>query len=173
VVDEQRIENDAEQYAEARNELAELVSQMRAEQESVKRRYLPKIRQAVAVAKQRREALHNDVEQAPELFTKPKSRILHGIRVGWRKQKGRLTFPSAAQLVERIKAKAPELSDRLIKTEEKPVRAELNRLDAATLRQLGVEVSADQDVAIVEPTDDEVDRIVASLEQAGDIEEVA
>jgi len=172
-LDQKRIEKEAEQYAAARAELADLVGAMRTEQGEVKRRHLPKIRRAVARAKERREALRADVEVSPELFRKRKSQILHGIRVGFRKAKGKLTFPDAGKLVERIKKLLPEQSDRLIKTEEKPVRAELNRLDAATLRRLGVEVTADQDLPIVEPTDTEVDRVVKALIEDDDLEEAA
>jgi len=172
-VDEKRIEKEAEQYAAARAELADAVSAMRAEQDEAKRRHLPKIRKAVAKAKQRREELYADVQVSPELFRRPKSRVLHGIRVGYRKAKGKLTFADAAKLIQRIKTVVPDRSGQLIKVEEKPVKAELNKLDAKTLRSLGVEVTADQQVPIVEATDTEIDKVVDSLEQAGDIEEAA
>jgi hypothetical protein len=170
----EQIEKKAQRYARAREELAELIAQMRAEQDEVKRRYMTPIRRTVAKAKERRESLYTEVEVSPDLFTKPKSRILHGIRVGWRKAKGKLTFPDAAKLIAKIKQVVPPgEQERLIKVEEKPVRAELNKLDAGTLKKLGVEVTADQDVPIVEPTDTEVDRIVDALIDDEDVEEAA
>ncbi|MFP4596501.1 host-nuclease inhibitor Gam family protein [Ralstonia sp.] len=157
------IEKEAQRYAEARADLADLVSEMRTEQEAVKKRYITAIRKAVAKAQQRRDELYIDVEVSPELFKRPKSRVLHGIRVGWRKAKGKLSFPDSQKLVDRIKKMLPERAGDLVKVEEKPIRAELNKLDAGTLKKLGVEVQADQEQPIVEPTDNEIDRIVDAL----------
>lgn len=163
-MDIETIEKNAQRYAQARSELADVVGRLTAEQEEVKRKHMKPLRAAVQKTQQRRDELRIDVEVAPQLFEKPKSRVLHGIRVGYRKAKGKLTFPDPKKVVAKVKEILPDKSDSLVKTEEKPVRAELNKLDAATLRRLGVEVTADTDVAIVEPTTDtEIDKIVDAL----------
>lgn len=170
----EHIDKEAQRYAEARAKLAELVADMQDEQRKVMRQYLPKIRRAVATAQERREALYTDVKSAPEAFAKPKSRILHGIRVGYRKAKGKLSWSDPKKVLKRLRELRPDDADQYIRVKEEPDKTELARLPARTLKQLGVEITKDQDIPIVEPTDTEVDKIVdALIEEGKSVEEAA
>lgn len=172
-MDIETIEKKAQRYARAREELAELIAQMRAEQDEVKRRYMTPIRRTVAKAKERREVLYDDVQFSPELFTRPKSRVLHGIRVGWRKAKGKLSWKDGAKVIQRIRDQMAGEAEPYIRIKEEPDKTQLAKLPASVLKRFGVEVTADQDVPIVEPTDTEVDKIVDALIEDKDLEEAA
>lgn len=173
-MDIKTIDKEAQRYAEAREELAVIVANVQQEQSNIRRQYLPQIRRAVAKAKERRAVLQNDVETNPDLFRRPKSKILHGIKLGWKKAKGKIAWSDNAKLLKRLREVCPKEAKQVIKIEEKVMKGELQKLPAATLKKLGVTITEDQDIAFVEATDTEVDRLVtALLEENKDLEEAA
>ena len=150
-------------YADDRAVLQERVRRLNDEMESARRRLLPGIKSAVAAAKQSRLVLHDAVEESPALFVKPRSVILHTIKVGFEKAKGKLVFASAAAVVKSIKKVFPDRAEYLIKTDVKPVKKALNGMSAAELKKIGIEIEGAGDKVIIKPADSDVDKIVAAL----------
>jgi arsenate reductase-like glutaredoxin family protein len=109
------------------------------------------------------DRLHQAVEDAPELFRKPKTIVLHGIKVGYSKGKGVIEYASDDTLISKIHKHCPEQADTLIRTKESPVKAALNNLDAALLRKLGVTITQTGDQVVVRPVDGEIDKLIAAL----------
>lgn len=125
------IESRAKLYADARENLAAIVANLNAGIEAQKRQAMPEIKRAIARAATHHDQLRAMIEEAPELFSKPKSRTLYGIKLGFQKGKGKIEFDNPEQVVRLIKKFFPEQADVLIKTEEKPVKDALNALTAA------------------------------------------
>lgn len=163
------IETQTRTYAEARAVLASRVSALHDELEKAKRRSLPGIKRALGAAKAAEEELQATIEAHPELFEKPRSVILHGVRVGYQKAKGTLQWEDDDRVVELIARHHPDLLDTLVKRIEKPIKAALNTLSVGELKKLGVTVIESGDQVLIKAVDSEVDKLVdALLRDAGD-----
>lgn len=167
----QEIESRAKAHADARQKLNHLVIMLNAELEAVKRKRLARLRSVVAEAQQTGDALLALVAEAPDLFKRPKSHILHGVKLGFKKEKGRIEFADADQVIKLIRKHFPELAETLIVTTERPSKEAMNNLQADQLKKIGVTVTADSDVAFIGSTDGDVDKIVnALLKDASEVE---
>ena len=95
------IEKRAKKFADLRTKLNDHVRELNDEVEAVKRRYLSAIKRLVQAAGEAHGELHQAIEASPALFEKPKTQILHGIRVGFQKGKGRMEWDDDDQVVDR------------------------------------------------------------------------
>lgn len=161
--------------AEARGVLAERVQALQDELDAAQRRHMPAIRQAVAAAAGDLDRLHAAIEAAPELFVKPRTRVLNGIRCGWMKQRGQVVIPDEAKTIARIRELLPtDQAELLIRVRESVHKPAVYDLTAADLKRLGITLEADSDAVTIKPADGEIDRIVAALlKDAAGIEEAA
>jgi hypothetical protein len=108
----------------------------------------------------------------PELFERPRTMTLHGIRLGYAKGKGKITWEDDAKVVAAIRRTfARDTSDRLIAITERPVKDALASLPAAELRRLGVQVEEAGDYVFIKASDSEVDKLVAQILKEGAVEE--
>lgn len=160
----------AEVYAQARSLLAEKVAALHDGIAQLRRDQLPSIKRALARAAEAEANLRALVADNPDLFRKPKTQVIAGVKVGYAKGKGQISFDDADAVVARIKKHLPDQADVLIKTAEKPVKDALAQLAAADLKKIGVSVSEAGDQVVVRPVDSEVDKLVDALlkEAAGE-----
>lgn len=157
------IENRAKLYADARESLAAIVSDLNAGIEAMKRKAMPEIKRAIGRASTHHDQLRAMIENAPELFAKPKSRTLAGIKLGYQKGKGKIEWDDPDQVVRLIKKHFPDQADVLIATTEKPVKDALNGLSAAELKKLGISVVEGGEAIFIKPADSAVDKLVDAL----------
>lgn len=158
-----QIESKARAYSEARDRLRELVAALEAGMKALRQEHLPGIRRALNRAAEAEAALHALIEAAPELFAKPKTVILHGVRVGYMKGKGKIEWESDEQVIRLIRKHLPELADVLIATVEKPSRDGLAALAVADLKRLGVTVTDAGEQVYIKPADSALDKMVDAL----------
>lgn len=158
------IEVKTKQYADARAALAEIVTALNDGIEALKRQHMPALKKAVAATAQKHEILLNILKENDQAFVKPRSVIFHGVKVGFQKQKGKISYSDAESVVKLIR-KHFSKSDAavMIITEEKPIKKVLDTLPVADLKKLGCTVTADSDEAFIKPTDSEVDKLVDAL----------
>lgn len=151
-------------YAQARERLAAIVTALHDALEALKRDRMPELRQAVQQAAQAEAELKALIEAAPDLFDKPRTRILHGVRVGFMKQRGQVLVADEAATVARIRKLLPAAqAELLIRVRESVHKPAVYDLQASDLKRLGIAVEADTDAVVVKPTDSAVDRLVAAL----------
>lgn len=112
------------------------------------------------------------MEASPELFEKPKTRTLHGVRLGWMKQRGKLEWDDDRALIDALRKLLGEEAEGLIRRTEKPIAARLQDLPARDLRRLGVRVADDTDVVVIKTADDALDKLIDALIGDDRIEEV-
>jgi hypothetical protein len=169
------IENLARDLSDARSSLNERVTAYQDELERVKRRLLPGIKRAAEAGAQARDRLQAEIERVPHLFSKPRSVILHGIRVGYQKAKGSIEWDDADKVVALIRKHLPDQVDVLVKVEEKPVKSALAQLSAADLKRLGVTVVESGDEVLIKPVDGEIEKLVDALlkDHTADLEAAA
>lgn len=159
----QEIERRAKTYAEARAALAELAGELNAGIEALKRQSLPGLRRAVARAAEQHDALKALIEAAPDLFAKPRTQTLHGVRLGYMKGKGGIEWEDADAVVAAIQKHLPDQAEALIRWTGKPLKEALNQLGVAELKRIGCRVVDTGDVVFIKPTDSAVDKMVDAL----------
>ncbi len=160
----EQIERLAEEYAEHRRELAAHLDRLQLELDEVKRRHLPRLRDLAADAAIAGGDLKAAVEESPELFTRPRTRVLHGIKVGFTKGKGKVVWDDEARVIERIRKLLPESqAELLIRVRESVHKPGLYDLTTADLKRLGVRIEDTGDAVVCKPVDSEIDKLVAQL----------
>jgi phage host-nuclease inhibitor protein Gam len=150
-------------YADARDNLSGIVTDLTAGIEALKRRAMPDLKRAVARAAEHHDALLSLIADAPELFVKPKTLTLHGIRLGYVKQKGSIAWDDADAVVAAIQKYLPEQAEALIRWTAKPLKEALNQLGVADLKRIGCRVIDTGEAVVIKPVDSEVDRLVDAL----------
>ena len=153
----------ARAHAETRGRLAFLMGALEGELMKLRRERLPEIRKALAKAQEQRDRLVTAVTQSPELFEKPKTQVFHGIRIGFQKAKGTITWDDEENVIKLIWKHFPDLAETLLKTTEKPIKSALANLTASDLKKLGVQVVENGEEVVIRPMDGELDKLIDRL----------
>jgi hypothetical protein len=158
------IEQLTRDYAEARSYLSGVVSRLQEELERVKHPALPLIREAVGKTSETHSKLYAAVEAAPELFTKPKTITIAGIRVGYMKQKGKVVIEDEEAVIARMRKLLPkDQVELLIRITESVHKPSVYDLSAGDLKRLGITITDDGEAVVIKPVDGEVDKLVNAL----------
>jgi len=167
------IEPSAKAFAEARSKVAEIVTQLNDGIDALKRDHMPALKRAICRAAERHDQLKQIIEANPDLFKKPRTVIYHGVKIGFQKGKGGITFDDADQVVRLIKRHFPDQADVLVTTVEKPAKDALAQLTVAELKKVGCAVVDAGDAIVIKPTDSEVDKLVDTLLKGATEEQAA
>jgi hypothetical protein len=124
---------------------------------------MPAIARAVERAALAEAELRALVSGAPELFERPRTVVMHGVKVGWMKGKGAIEIADAARTVALIRRHLPEQAEALIRVTETPHRPALAQLSVADLRRLGCTVIDAGDEVVIKPMDGELQKLVDRL----------
>jgi hypothetical protein len=157
------IERLARRYAEAREALAGRVQSLEDEVTRLRRSSMPAIRRALAIAQERRDELAAAVAAAPQLFERPKTVVFAGIRVGYQKGRGAITWDDDARVCALIRKHLPDQADQLIRVIERPLKTALAQLASADLRRIGVQVVDTGEEIVIRPVDGDLDRLLERL----------
>lgn len=160
------IETRARKFAEARDTLRALCETLNQGIAALQSEHLPGIRRAVTRAAEQHDALKALIEASPDLFKKPKTLTLHGIRVGWMKGKGGIEWDDADAVVAAIQKHLPDQAEALIRWTGKPLKEAINQLDVASLKKIGCRVVDTGEIVVVKPVDSAVDKMVDALLKA-------
>ena len=158
-----KIETLTKTYSDAREALAGKVRGLEAKINAEKELKLPAIKAALAKTKEAEARLKAAIDAHPELFAKPRTQIFHGVKVGYMKSKGSITWEDADTVVKLIGKHFGERIDELTRKKVVPDKDALSKLAAVELKKLGVSVTNDTDAIVVKPVDGEVDKIVNAL----------
>ncbi|MDR2155932.1 MAG: hypothetical protein LBE78_13070 [Burkholderiaceae bacterium] len=167
------IQKRAETLSQTRDALADLLRTLHAEIETVKLGSLPEIRRSARKVAEDHNKLKTLIEANPELFERPRTHVVAGLKYGLQKQRGKMDWDSDEQLCARIRRLAAvgvvnggityEQADLLIVTTERPVAKALEKLDGKLLKRLGVTVAADTDEVLIKSVDSEVEKAVNAV----------
>lgn len=153
----------AKQLADARFNLKEGFDELESEITAIKKKFMPAIRRAIEKAAQRHETLRAAIDEAPELFIKPKTVIFHGIRLGYQKSRGEILWEDEAQVIKLIKKYFPDDFEAYIKITEKVLKTSVASMSVADLRKIGITVIETGDQVFIKPTDSEIDKLINAL----------
>ena len=157
------IELKAKHFADARARLAEDVRELQDIVEQAKRAALPTIKERVRQVKDHEAALRALVADSAELFVKPRTVTVHGVKVGYEKQRGRLLVANLDKTVKLIRQHFAGKFDVLVKTTHKLVKKAIGNLPADDLKRIAVQIDGTGDAIVVEDTVSDVDKLVSAF----------
>ncbi|QNK69223.1 host-nuclease inhibitor Gam family protein [Variovorax sp. PAMC26660] len=157
------IELHARAYREAKDVLVERAQALHDELQASQRRAMRGLRSAVATLNEKRDELQHALEEQPQLFTKPRTVVFHGVKVGFKLGAGKIDWADDDQVVKLARKYFPQQFDLLVKTTEKPLKEGLKNLTAVELKKLGVSVEGTEDVPVISDTTASVDKLVKAL----------
>ena len=158
----------AAEVAEAHQALQKIASEAGAELNATRQKHVAPARAAFAKYKAKKKILETLIDRRRDLFERPKTRVLHGIKLGVKKDRGSLRFDCDDDvMVARIRAVMGERAGDFIVTTEKPVKSALTNQDEETLRKLGAELQEDVDKVHVKPAANDVEKTVQTFLDGG------
>ncbi len=153
------IETAAAEFAAANAEMARLVGEAGEAIGTIRHKYSTPLKDAYAAVKMKRKALERLIDRRRDLFVRPRTRILHGIRLGVTKDRGAVHYDCDEDvMVARIRATLGDKAEDLIAITEKPIKKQLALQDEKVLRKLGVEVREDTDSVLIKPAANDVEK---------------
>lgn len=105
------------------------------------------------------------IDGAPQLFSRPRSILVDGVKSGYRKAEDELDWDDATMVINRIRA-LPELADMapvLIRTEESINVAALSELSATLRKRIGVRLIEGIDKSFIAFADTDVEKLVKAI----------
>lgn len=157
------IEAAAAEFGQIHDALADVITGCDREIAEVRRRHAPVILSHVRELVERRKVLARSIDAARDLFDKPRTRTLHGVRLGVMTQRGEISFDDEDLVIDRIRALLPEKAADLVKTNSSVVKTAIRDLDPAMLKRLGVEVRGDVDQTFVKVAKGDAEKAAAAL----------
>ena len=157
------IELKAKAYAADREKLSAIATSLNDMIEAAKRQHLVALKRAVQRAAESEAILREAVTAAPQLFIKPKSKVFHGIKLGYQKGKGGIDFDDPERGIKLIRKHFPDQADILVQTKEKPAKEAIEQLSVEDLKKIGCTVRDTGDVVFVRAADSEVNKLVDAL----------
>ena len=152
----------AKAYAQDHEALREQVKRIRDEQRKAGSRLLPGLKKKAATASAARDALVAAIKARPELWGKPRTRELHGVKVGLRQLPGRLEI-DAAEAIPLIRKHMPERFKALVQTTSRLRAGAIKALPPAMLRRIGGDIVELGDEVVTAIPKSAVDKLVEAL----------
>ena len=153
----------ARAFAAAREATEALADDIRAMQRKALNGRLRALRRRIAEQAAAEDALRGAIRARPDLFVRPRTVAVDGVRFGLRKQPGALALGDEAQAIGRLRQRFPHRAEALIRVRESLDRQALRRLGAAELAQIGVTVEKATDEVTIAVAGSDLDRVVAAL----------
>ncbi len=157
------IDTRARALADARSLLNDRVTTLQDELTTLRNRKLPGIKSAVAAAKEAESSLEQAIVAAPDLFEVTRTIVVHGLRIGFTKGRGKIEWADEKSVVEKIKKLFPDQAAVLVKTVETVRKKALGGLKTDELKRLGCIVREAGDYVYIAPVDDQVEKLVKRL----------
>jgi len=157
------IESLTNDYSVSNKALNSEVELMIKEVEQVKYKWLKSIKPLVEKVASDKVVLFTAVDESRELFQKPRSYTIAGIKVGLQKKKGKLGVADIAKTVELIKKKLSDKADLLIKDEPKIIKKAIETLTAKELKLIGIEITKDSDEVLIKSDSDKIEKFINHL----------
>lgn len=153
-----------------RDELQAVITKIDDDHTAVTRKHRPALREAFAKCEGAQAALHTEIQANPDLFVKPRTFTLHGVKVGFAKGKGRLVIVNEAKTIELAKKHLdPEQVALVVRVTEAINKKAAAGLTAAELKKIGMHIEEASDEVVLSFVDSALDVLLARLlEQSKD-----
>jgi hypothetical protein len=144
--------------------LADLVAEIETEQRAVLARHRVKLRELFGMTAGAQAALQADVEAHPELFIKPRTLTLHGVKVGFTKGAGRMEIDDEARTIALAKKHlAPEQLALVVSVKESINKKAAASLSIGDLKKLAIRIEETGDRLVLSYTASALDALLERL----------
>ena len=150
-------------YVDARDARDKVADVIRGETRTAVRQNLRKLRDASARMATHREALVALIADHPDMFEKPRTRAIDGVKVGYQKQKGKVEIGDQAKAIALIKKKLPQFVPTLIVTSERIDKNALRKLTVREMAMIGATLGEDTDQVVVTLAATDLDKLADAL----------
>ena len=150
-------------YVDARDARDRVADVIRNETRTIVRQNLRKLRDASARMSTHKEALIAVIDTNPEMFEKPRTRAIDGVKVGYQKQRGAIDIGSAEKTIALIRKKLPNKAAALIVTSERIDKTALRKLTVRELAMVGATLGEDTDKVVVTLASTDLDKLADAL----------
>lgn len=156
-----KIEELAKELASAYVELDHCAAIMKAELRATQQRELPPLKRAAERVAQAKDELELTIKAAPALFVEPKTRVFSGIRLGFKKQKGKVVFDDEAATIKRIRKEySKDQAELLIRVRESVHKPAVYDLEVKDAKRLGIRIEDDTDEVYIKQAITDLDRLI-------------
>lgn len=107
--------------------------------------------------------LQDLIDGAPQLFSRPRSILVDGVKSGYRKAEDQLDWDDESTVISKIRALALDTESVIIRTVESINVAALDELDGNDLRRIGVRRIPGVDQSFISFTDTDVEKLVKAI----------
>lgn len=159
-----RIETKAKDFAEARQELSDVVLLIKIAVDKIYAESRRDLRRVLAKVAQRQAELQDMIKANPDLFKSPRTLIFSGVKVGFRQGRGGVYWEDEADVIDLVEKLFPDQAEAAIKTEKSLRKQALLTWPASDLKRVQVSVEASgEDVVVVKCIDGAVEKAVKAL----------
>ena len=157
------IEKAAMTFSTARSALSAECSAFQQDLQAVRAAHSSALKDYVAVAKAAHAGLCELIATSPELFKRPRSVVLHGVKLGYQKGKGKLVIENEVKTIALIEKHFPDQAEVLVSTKKSVAKEAVSQLSVDELRKVAILVTSTGDVVFAKDTAAEVDKLVAAF----------
>lgn len=157
------IESRCAEYEAQSEGLELLIGDLEADLAEVKRKHIAKIKRQAGVLARLKAELISGIESSPNLFTKPKTLTVNGVKVGFASSVGKLVFEDEQQVLKLIRKHFPDREELLISKTEEPNKSTLKKLPAEDLARLQCEIEGEGDTVVVSRVAGDIEKLVGKL----------
>lgn len=125
---------------------------------AVQRRHLRKLRNRAHNAQESEAALKAAIATRQELFQKPRTITVHGLKLGLQKGKGKVTIADEPKAIKRLRKLLGDDAEPFIVCRENLDKTQLPKLDTKQLMHIGCSVIEAGDRVLVKPVDGALDK---------------
>lgn len=154
----------AQEFSSAHTELAYLGQQMDAEIARLKAEFATRYRRAQAKVTDRYAALSQAIQAQPELWVKPRTQVVAGVKIGLAKGKGGIAYADEQTVVARIqKLFGDDEAAAYLHIKVTPDKEAIEKLTACQIAKLGCELVNTQDRVVISPVGGEMSTLARQL----------
>jgi len=153
----------ARDFATARHALETTAEEIRELQRKAVRNRIRGLRSRIAEAAAAHDALRAGIESRPDLFVKPRTAAVDGVKFGFRKQGGAMDLGDEAQAIKLLRRKFADRAETLVIVKETLDKKALRRMTAAELARIGVTIDSPTDAVVIDVAESDVDKLIAAL----------
>jgi len=147
-----------------RNQLDDALVGLKADLDAVKAKHLKPLRTLSRALAARVVELNGLVDGNRDLFVKPRTTVLHEIKLGLAGGKGKLTFEDEQEVIRLIRKKLSAKKKVLIRTEHSVVKDALKNLPEDELSKIGCRIEGKgEDLVVVSFCDGEIEKAIDKL----------
>lgn len=139
------------------------MTEIKADTEELRKKYLARIRRVMSQVTARHADLYREIAENKDLFQKPRTQVIEGIRVGLSRGKGRLEVPNEEQTIAAIEEHLPKQAKFLIRIEKSLIVSAAKKLPPETLDLIGAEIVGKEDTVVIEEVEAQINKILSSL----------